>query len=78
MRVASSPISRVRGLIVDDRLTTRARQALLEVAQLALEEPLTLLQASELGGDHAQEVANLLLVEPAPAGVERRLGDGGR
>ena len=65
-------------LVVDDGGATCAGQALLQVEQLTLEETLTLLQASKLGGDHAQEVANFLLVEPAPASVERRLGDGGR
>ena len=47
-------------------------------AQLALEEPLALLQAGQLGGDHAQEVADLLLVEAAPRGAERRVGHAGR
>ena len=42
--------------------------------QLALEEALALLQPGQLGGDHAQEVAHLLLVEPAPRRPEGGVG----
>ena len=62
-------------VVVDHRLR---RRALLGVAQLALEEALALLQAGQLGGDHAQEVTDLLLVEAAPASVEHRFRHGRR
>ena len=44
-------------------------------AELTLEEPLTLLQATEFGGDHPQEIADLVLVVAAPARAERGVGD---
>ena len=44
-------------------------------AQLTFEESLTLLQPTELRGDHAQEVLDLVLVEAATTGAERGLGD---
>ena len=44
-------------------------------SQLALEESLAFLQPAELGGDHAQEVADFGLVEPAAAGTEAGIGD---
>ena len=44
-------------------------------AQLALEEPLALLQPAELGSDHAEELADLALVETAAAGSEGGVGN---
>ena len=67
-----------RRLLVDDGTARRAGYALLRLAQLALEEPLALLQASQLGGHHAQEVAHLLLVEPTTRRAEGGVGHGRR
>ena len=55
-----------------------SRRAGLGGPQLALEEALALLQPGQLGGHHAQEVADLLLVEATPRGAERRVGHAGR
>ena len=64
-------------VVVDDR-TAVGDGDRLRRPQLALEEALALLQPGQLGGDHAQEVAHLLLVEPAPGRAERGVGHGGR
>ena len=65
MRAVSSPSNRVA--VSSSMTAPLAAGAQLALAQLALEEPLALLQAGQLGGDHAQEVADLLLVEPTTA-----------
>ena len=44
-------------------------------AQLALEELLPLLQPGQFGGDHAQEVAHIGLLEPLARRRERRGGN---
>ena len=73
MRAASSPSSRV-AVSSSSASSPDDHRVGLGGAQLALEEPLALLQAGQLGGDHAQEVAHLLLVEAASRRAERRVG----
>jgi hypothetical protein len=50
---------------------------MLDICQFTLEEHDSFLQAGQLGGHHAQEVADLVLVEAPACGRERRSRHGG-